>query len=161
MDKRYTDSEYLFKNFLLSKLNLKATYLDIPDNNCFYLCISEVIKNVPYAKLNGHPEKRLPGHVNISLEYIEAEASLLSLDLAGIECSSGSACASGSFDPSHVLLAMGLSPERARGALRFTMGKDTTKEQIDYTIAELKAISDRLVRISPLFAKTGGTQNNV
>ena len=123
--------------------------------------IEEVLKNVSFAKLNGHPTLRLPGHVNISLEYIEAEASLLSLDLAGIECSSGSACASGSFDPSHVLLAMGMSPERARGALRFTMGKTTTKEQIDYTIAEIKAIADRLVRISPLFAKTGGTQKHV
>lgn len=123
--------------------------------------VDELKKNVPFILMNGHPTKRLPGHVNVTLKYIEAEASLLSLDLAGIECSSGSACASGSLDPSHVLLAMGLSPEEARGALRFTMGKTTTKEQIDYTVAELKKISDRLLEISPLFAQRGGTQKNV
>lgn len=113
--------------------------------------IREIVEKIPYTKLNGHPEKRLCNNVNISLEFIEAEASLLSLDLAGIECSSGSACASGSLESSHVLLAMGIPPEIAKGALRFTMGETTTKEQIDYTVNELVQLAERLRKISPLF----------
>ncbi len=85
------------------------------------------------------------------MEFIEAEASLLSLDLAGIECSSGSACASGSLASSHVLLAMGIPPEIAKGALRFTMGDTTTKEQIDYTVNQLVQLAERLRKISPLY----------
>lgn len=115
--------------------------------------IREITERIPYTKLNGHPTKRLSNNVNVSLEFIEAEASLLSLDLAGIECSSGSACASGSLESSHVLLAMGIPAEIAKGALRFTMGDSTTKEQIDYTINELVQLAERLRKISPLFAK--------
>lgn len=113
--------------------------------------IHEIMTRIPYTKLNGHPEKRLCNNVNISLEFIEAEASLLSLDLAGIECSSGSACASGSLASSHVLLAMGIPPEIAKGALRFTMGDTTTKEQIDYTVNQLVQLAERLRKISPLY----------
>lgn len=113
--------------------------------------IHEIVTRIPYTKLNGHPEKRLCNNVNISLEFIEAEASLLSLDLAGIECSSGSACASGSLASSHVLLAMGIPPEIAKGALRFTMGDTTTKEQIDYTVNQLVQLAERLRKISPLY----------
>ena len=113
--------------------------------------IHEIMEKIPYTKLNGHPEKRLCNNVNISLEFIEAEASLLSLDLAGIECSSGSACASGSLESSHVLLAMGIPPEIAKGALRFTMGETTTREQVDYTVNELVKLAERLRKISPLF----------
>lgn len=115
--------------------------------------IGEILERIPYTRLNGHPSKRLCNNVNVSLEFIEAEASLLSLDLAGIECSSGSACASGSLESSHVLLAMDIPPEIAKGALRFTMGDTTTKEQIDYTINELVQLSERLRKISPLFQK--------
>ncbi|MEG0629437.1 MAG: aminotransferase class V-fold PLP-dependent enzyme, partial [Christensenellaceae bacterium] len=106
-----------------------------------------------HIKLNGHPTKRISNNVNFSLEFIEAEASLLCLDLAGIECSSGSACASGSLESSHVLTAMGIPPEIAKGALRFTFGETTTKEQIDYTINELEQLAQRLRKISPLCVK--------
>ncbi len=115
--------------------------------------IGEILNKIPYTKLNGHPTQRLCNNVNISLEFIEAEASLLSLDLAGVECSSGSACASGSLESSHVLLAMGIPAEIAKGALRFTMGETTTKEQVDYTVSQLVELSERLRKISPLFAQ--------
>ncbi|MEF9987647.1 MAG: aminotransferase class V-fold PLP-dependent enzyme, partial [Christensenella sp.] len=112
--------------------------------------ISEIMHKISNVKLNGHPTKRLCNNVNISLEFIEAEASLLCLDMAGISCSSGSACASGSLESSHVLLGMGIPPEIAKGALRFTMGETTTKEQVDYTVNELVELTERLRKISPL-----------
>ncbi|MEG2575015.1 MAG: cysteine desulfurase NifS [Christensenella sp.] len=112
--------------------------------------ISEIMQKISNVKLNGHPTKRLCNNVNISLEFIEAEASLLCLDMAGISCSSGSACASGSLESSHVLLGMGIPPEIAKGALRFTMGETTTKEQVDYTVNELVELTERLRKISPL-----------
>ncbi|MEG1754018.1 MAG: cysteine desulfurase NifS, partial [Christensenella sp.] len=112
--------------------------------------ISEVMQKISNVKLNGHPTKRLCNNVNVSLEFIEAEASLLCLDMAGISCSSGSACASGSLESSHVLLGMGIPPEIAKGALRFTMGETTTKEQVDYTVNELVELTERLRKISPL-----------
>lgn len=115
--------------------------------------IAELQNRIPHIKLNGHPTKRISNNVNFSLEFIEAEASLLCLDLAGIECSSGSACASGSLESSHVLTAMGIPPEIAKGALRFTFGETTTKEQIDYTINELEQLAQRLRKISPLCVK--------
>ncbi|MEG2360530.1 MAG: cysteine desulfurase NifS [Christensenella sp.] len=112
--------------------------------------ISEIMQKISNVKLNGHPTKRLCNNVNISLEFIEAEASLLCLDMAGISCSSGSACASGSLESSHVLLGMGIPPEIAKGALRFTMGETTTKQQVDYTVNELVELTERLRKISPL-----------
>lgn len=96
--------------------------------------IHGILDNIPYARLNGHPEDRLPGNVNISFEYIEGESILLLLDMKGICASSGSACTSGSLDPSHVLLAIGLPHEKAHGSIRLTMGHFTTEEQVDYVI---------------------------
>lgn len=115
--------------------------------------ISRISAEIPEVKLNGHAVKRLPGNVNFSIRYIEGEAILLSLDMVGISASSGSACTSGSLDPSHVLLAMGLPHETAHGSLRLTIGDFTTKEDIDYTVDQLKIIVDRLRKMSPLYGK--------
>ncbi|MCT4632683.1 MAG: cysteine desulfurase NifS [Firmicutes bacterium] len=113
--------------------------------------ISRVENEFEYVKLNGHRTDRLPGNVNISFEFIEGEALLLSLDIAGVAGSSGSACTSGSLDPSHVLMGIGLTHEIAHGSLRLTMGDVTTEEDIDYTVDKLKEIVDRLRSMSPLF----------
>lgn len=107
---------------------------------------------VPYSKLNGATgEKRLPGNVNMSFEFIEGESVLLMLDAKGICASSGSACTSGSLDPSHVLLSIGLPHEVAHGSLRLTMGSGTTEEEVDYVIATVPAIVERLRDMSPLY----------
>lgn len=113
--------------------------------------INRVENEFEYIKLNGHRTDRLPGNVNISFEFIEGEALLLSLDIAGVAGSSGSACTSGSLDPSHVLMAIGLKHEIAHGSLRLTIGDSTTEEDIDYTVDKLKEIVDRLRAMSPLF----------
>ncbi|WP_350343555.1 cysteine desulfurase NifS [Proteinivorax tanatarense] len=105
------------------------------------------------VKLNGHPEKRLPTNVNVSIEYIEGEALILSLDMEGIAASSGSACTSGSLDPSHVLMHMGLSHQTAHGSLRLTLGKGTTDEDIDYVLDRVPKIVERLRNMSPLYGK--------
>ncbi len=108
---------------------------------------------VPEVTLNGHPEQRLPGNVNISVKYVEGESLILSLDLKGIAVSSGSACTSGSLDPSHVLTAMGLSHEEAHGSLRLTLGRDNTEADIDYVLEVFPEIVDRLRAMSPLYNK--------
>ncbi len=113
--------------------------------------IKDIYENIDYVKLNGHPEKRLPGNVNFSFEFIEGEALLLSLDMVGIAASSGSACTSGSLDPSHVLLAIGLPHEIAHGSLRLTLGDFNTEEEIDYVVENLVKIVDRLRQMSPLY----------
>ncbi len=113
--------------------------------------IKGILDSIPEVKLNGHPEKRLPGNVNVSIRYIEGESILLSLDLIGIAASSGSACTSGSLDPSHVLLAIGLSHEIAHGSLRFSIGKYTTKEEVDFVLDKLPGIIQRLRDMSPLY----------
>lgn len=113
--------------------------------------IKEILEKVPYARLNGHPTKRLPGNVNISFEFIEGEGILLLLDYKGICASSGSACTSGSLDPSHVLLAIGLPHEKAHGSVRLSMGHFTTEDQVDYVIKELPPIIERLRQMSPLY----------
>ncbi len=118
--------------------------------------IREILSRVEYSRLNGHPTKRLPGNANFSFEFIEGEALLLSLDLKGIAGSSGSACTSGSLDPSHVLLAIGLPHEIAHGSLRLTLGDDNTDEDIDYVIEVLPEIVTRLREMSPLFAQNKG-----
>lgn len=100
--------------------------------------ISRVMKEIPHSYLNGHPDKRLPHNANFSFDNIEGEALLLHLDLSGIACSAGSACASGSAGPSHVLEAMGLSQSRIQSAIRFTLGHGNTLEEIDYTVEVLK-----------------------
>lgn len=118
--------------------------------------INELMEKIPYTRLNGHPTKRLPGNVNISFEFIEGESLLLSLDMVGIAGSSGSACTSGSLDPSHVLMGIGLSHEVAHGSLRLTIGDFTTEEDVDYVIEKLPPIVDRLRQMSPLYEKVKG-----
>lgn len=113
--------------------------------------IQGIMDRIPAVRLNGHPTKRLPGNVNVSIQYIEGESILLSLDLIGIAASSGSACTSGALDPSHVLLAIGLSHEIAHGSLRFSIGKYTTKEEVDFVLDKLPGIIQRLRDMSPLY----------
>ena len=113
--------------------------------------IREIPKLIPAVKLNGHPTKRLPNNVNFSIKYIEGESILLMLDLNGIAASSGSACTSGSLDPSHVLLAMGLTHEVAHGSLRMTLSDETTEEDIDYVLEVLPKVAERLRKMSPLY----------
>ena len=111
----------------------------------------EIEKRIPYIKINGDRQRRVPGNANISFRFIEGEGLLLNLDLKGICASSGSACTSGSLDPSHVLLAIGLPHEIAHGSLRIAIGKYNTKEEIDYTIESLVEIVERLRDMSPLW----------
>lgn len=113
--------------------------------------IEEIEKKIPFVRLNGHREKRLPGNVNFSFEFIEGESLLLMLDLKGIAASSGSACTSGSLDPSHVLLAIGLPHEKAHGSLRITFGDENTDEDVDYLMEVLPEIVRRLREMSPLY----------
>lgn len=101
--------------------------------------------------MNGHPEQRLPNNVNYSFEFIEGESLLIMLDMKGISASSGSACTSGSLDPSHVLLGIGLPHEIAHGSLRITVGMDNTEEDVDYLLEVLPAIVQRLRDMSPLY----------
>ena len=113
--------------------------------------IERVLAEIPYARLNGHPTKRLPNNANFAFEFIEGESMLILLDMAGICASSGSACTSGSLDPSHVLLAIGLPHEKAHGSLRLTLSEETTKEEIDFVVDKLKEIIERLRGMSPLY----------
>lgn len=113
--------------------------------------VEQVKEKIPYIKINGDMEKRLPGNSNISFRFIEGEGLLLNLDLKGIAASSGSACTSGSLDPSHVLLAIGLPHEIAHGSLRISIGKYNTKEEVDYLVENLVEIVNRLREMSPLW----------
>ena len=113
--------------------------------------IKGILESIPNTRLNGHPEKRIASNVNVSVEFIEGESLLLSLDMKGIGASSGSACTSGSLDPSHVLLATGLSHEIAHGSLRMTLGRYTTEAEIDYVLEVLPQVVDRLRAMSPLY----------
>lgn len=113
--------------------------------------IRRVLEEVPYVRLNGDPVKRLPNNANFSFRFIEGESLLIMLDMKGIAGSSGSACTSGSLDPSHVLLAIGLPHEIAHGSLRLTLGADTTKEDLDYTLEQIKEIVQKLRNLSPLY----------
>ena len=113
--------------------------------------IRRVLEEVPYTRLNGDPVKRLPNNANFSFQFIEGESLLIMLDMKGIAGSSGSACTSGSLDPSHVLLAIGLPHEIAHGSLRLTLGADTTKEDLDYTLDQIKEIVAKLRNLSPLY----------
>lgn len=113
--------------------------------------IKRITKEIPYVKINGSMEQRLPGNINISFRFIEGEGMLLKLDMAGICASSGSACTSGSLDPSHVLLAIGLPHEIAHGSLRISINEENTIEEIDYTVDELKKIINELRMLSPLY----------
>lgn len=113
--------------------------------------INKVLETIPYSRLNGHPTKRLAGNANISFQFIEGEGMLLSLDMKGISASSGSACTSGSLDPSHVLLAIGLPHEQAHGSLRVSFGEDNTMEEAMYIAETLSEIVNRLRMMSPLY----------
>ncbi|MBO5176987.1 MAG: cysteine desulfurase NifS [Lachnospiraceae bacterium] len=113
--------------------------------------IDRVLAEIPYVRLNGHRTLRLPNNANFSFQFIEGESLLIMLDMKGICASSGSACTSGSLDPSHVLLAIGLPHEIAHGSLRLTLSEETTKEEIDFTIDQLKAIVQNLRNMSPLY----------
>lgn len=113
--------------------------------------ISRVLDEIPYCRLNGHRTKRLPNNANFSFRFIEGESLLIKLDMKGICGSSGSACTSGSLDPSHVLLAIGLPHEIAHGSLRLTLNEEITKEDIDYVVDSLKEIVGHLREMSPLY----------
>lgn len=113
--------------------------------------INGILTTIPETRLNGHPTKRLPNNANISIKFIEGESILLMLDMNGIAASSGSACTSGSLDPSHVLLAIGLSHETAHGSVRMTLGDDTTEEDIDYVLRVLPEVAKKLRFMSPLW----------
>lgn len=115
------------------------------------LYIKEIETKIPYVRLNGHREKRLPGNANFSFEFIEGESLLLMLDMKGIYASSGSACTSGSLDPSHVLLAIGLKHEIAHGSLRVTFGMENTEDDVKYTVDNLVEIVSKLRQMSPLY----------
>lgn len=118
--------------------------------------IDGIMARIDNVILNGHPTSRLPGNVNMSFEFIEGESLLLSLDIKGIAASSGSACTSGSLDPSHVLLGIGLTHEIAHGSLRMTLGDDNTDDDVDYVLEVLPQIVDRLREMSPLFVQEKG-----
>ncbi len=113
--------------------------------------IKRILDEIPYARLNGHPTKRLANNVNISFEFIEGEGMLLQLAFKGICVSSGSACTSGSLDPSHVLLAIGLKHEVAHGSMRMTTGRDTTLEDVDFAVDSLRQTIENLRMMSPLW----------
>jgi len=112
-------------------------------------------ERVPHIKVNGHMEKRLPNTSNISFEFVEGESLLLNLDMKGIAASSGSACTSGSLEPSHVLIAMGLTHELSHGSVRFSLGKSNTAEEIDFLLETMPPIAERMRAMSPLYAAGG------
>ncbi len=113
--------------------------------------MDRVMAEVPYTRVNGHRQNRLPNNCNFAFQFIEGESLLIMLDMAGICGSSGSACTSGSLDPSHVLLAIGLPHEIAHGSLRLTLSEENTKEEMDYVVGEIKRIVERLRAMSPLY----------
>ncbi|MDR1640806.1 MAG: cysteine desulfurase NifS [Clostridiales bacterium] len=131
----------------VSELEEEAARLSVLRNKV----IDGILEQIPHTRLNGHKTLRLPNNANVSFSFIEGESLLLLLDMKGIFASSGSACTSGSLDPSHVLLAIGLPHETAHGSLRITLGRSSTDEQIEYFLKELPAIVTRLRDMSPLY----------
>jgi len=115
--------------------------------------IEGILKRIKHIRLNGHPKKRLPGNVNVSIEGVEGESMLLNLDLAGVCVSSGSACTSSILEPSHVLMAIGISPEVAHSSLRFTLGKENNEEDVNYVLKVLPEIVEKLRSMSPIYQK--------
>ncbi|HBI60340.1 MAG TPA: cysteine desulfurase NifS [Lachnospiraceae bacterium] len=113
--------------------------------------IDRILKEIPYARLNGHRTERLPNNINVCFRFVEGESMLIMLDQKGICASSGSACTSGSLDPSHVLLAIGLPHEIAHGSLRMTLSEETTKEDMDYVVDSIRQTVERLRSMSPLY----------
>ena len=120
--------------------------------------IDHICTNVPRSRLNGHPTERLPNNVNFSFEGVEGEPVLLGLDMAGVAASSGSACSSGSLEPSHVLLALGQSADLARGSLRITLGKNNTSEEVDYLLEKLPELIDKLRRLPSITTSIGAIE---
>lgn len=118
--------------------------------------IKGISERIDHIHLNGHPKVRLSNNVNVSIEFVEGESLLLNLDMEGIAASTGSACSSSSLEPSHVLLALGLSHELAHGSLRLTLGRYTKEEDIDYVLEVLPKIVDKLRSMSPLYKKERG-----
>ena len=112
-----------------------------------------IISNIKYVSLNGHPEKRLPNTLNVGFKYLEGESIILNLDMEGVSVSTGSACTSGSLEPSHVLTAMGVDPAETQGSIRFSWGGDSTKEDMDYVLQVLPPIIKRLRDMSPLYER--------
>lgn len=122
--------------------------------------VERVLAEIPYVRFNGNFQHRVPSIANFSFEFVEGEGILMLMDFAGIAVSSGSACSSGSLDPSHVLLAMGVPIEVSHGSIRFSFGKHNTMEEVDYAVDKLKETIERLRQMSPLFnVETGGTYN--
>ena len=115
--------------------------------------IKGIFEKIDHVRLNGHPTTRLPNNVNVTIEFVEGESMLLNLDMEGIAVSTGSACSSSSLEPSHVLLALGLSPELAHGSLRFTLGRFNEKEDIDYVLEVLPKLVEKLRSMSPLYKR--------
>ena len=112
-----------------------------------------IIAKIEHVRLNGHPTKRLPNTLNVGFKYLEGESIILNLDMEGVGVSTGSACTSGSLEPSHVLTAMGVDPAETQGSIRFSLGRDNTKEDVDYVVAVLPPIIKRLRDMSPLYEK--------
>lgn len=122
--------------------------------------VDRVLAEIPYVRFNGNKEHRVPSIANFSFEFVEGEGILMLMDRHGVAVSSGSACSSGSLDPSHVLLAMGVPIEISHGSIRFSFGKDNTMEEVDFAVDALKDTISKLRALSPLFnVKTGGTYN--
>lgn len=136
---------------------LELAVAEQPETNCRLIGLRDKLIRgltaLPEVCLNGHPQLRLPGNVNVSIKRVEGESLILSLDMAGIAVSSGSACTSGSLEPSHVLMAMGLDHQAAHGSLRLTLGKFTEAEDIDYVLQVMPGIVDRLRQMSPVPAR--------
>ena len=141
----------------LAKNNLSQHMNHLKEIRDYY--IKNVEEKIPYVKLNGDRERRLPGNANFSFRFIEGESLLLNLDLKGICASSGSACTSGSIDPSHVLVAIGLKNEMAQGALRTSFGEENTKEDIDFLISNLVEIVTRLRKMSTKYEEYEKAKN--
>ncbi|HYF65102.1 MAG TPA: aminotransferase class V-fold PLP-dependent enzyme, partial [Herpetosiphonaceae bacterium] len=139
---------------LATALRIAADGLAAGSAHCAMLrdrLIDGVLARIDHVHLNGHRSLRLPNNVNLSFDFIEGESMLLLLDQQGVYASSGSACTSGSLDPSHVLMALGISAERAHGSLRMTLGRDNTVEQIDRVLDLLPPIVERLRSVSPMY----------
>ncbi len=121
--------------------------------------IEGILERIERSRLNGHPTERLPNNVNVSVEFVEGESMLLSLDMEGIACSTGSACSSGSLDPSHVLLAIGLNHQMAHGSLRFSLGRYTEEKDINRVLEVLPLVVERLRSMSPLYRAEAGRKS--
>ena len=144
---------------------LEIAQRDLDKNNAYIAklrdhFVDRVLAEIPYVRFNGNREHRVPSVANFSFEFVEGEGILMLMDFHGVAVSSGSACSSGSLDPSHVLLAMGVPIEISHGSIRFSFGKNNTMEEVDYTVDALKDTIAKLREMSPLFnLETGGTYN--